>query len=81
MKLDGNDSDSFCFSLSIISSGCHSDASEWVLDIDFTYHIYLRRELFASFEELDGGLMCMRDNHHASWLVRVQFVPGCMMEN
>ena len=63
MKLDGNDSGSFCFSLSIISSGSHSDASEWVLDIDSTYHIYLRRELFASFEELDGGLMSMGDDH------------------
>jgi len=51
------------FSLSITSSGYHSDTSEWVLDTGSTYHIYPRRESFASFEELDGGLMPMRDDH------------------
>ena len=29
IRLDGNDSDSFCFSLSSKPSGCHPDASEW----------------------------------------------------
>jgi len=28
-----------------------------------SYQIYPRRELFASFKELDGGLIFMRDNH------------------
>ena len=70
MNLDGNDSDSSFFSLSISPSGCHSDVSEWVLDTGFTYHICLRRELFASFEELDGSLMSMGDITHAGSLVR-----------
>ena len=63
MRSDGNDSHSSCFSLSITPSGYHSDASWWVLDMGSTYHICLRRELFASFE----------------LLIRVQFVSGCMM--
>ena len=63
MKSDGNDSDSSFFLLSIRPSGCHSDASEWVMDTGCTYHICPRRELFASFEELDDGLMFMGDDH------------------
>ena len=63
MKSDSNDYDSSFFSLSITPSGCHSDASEWVLDMGFTYHICLKRELFVSFEKLDGGLMSIGDNH------------------
>ena len=50
-------------SLSITPSGCHLDASEWVLDMDSTYYICPRRELFASFEELDCGLVFMGDDH------------------
>jgi len=73
VKLDGNDSDSSYFSLFITLSGCHSDVSEWVLDTASTRHIYPRRGLFASFEELDGGLMSMVDDHTCQ-LVKVQFV-------
>ena len=39
VKSDGNDSDSFCFSLFITPSGCYSDASKWALDTGSTYHI------------------------------------------
>ena len=63
MKSNGNSSDSSCFSISIIPTGCHSDASEWILDTGTTYHIYLRREMFASFEKLDGGVMPFGDGH------------------
>jgi len=28
-----------------------------------TYHICPKRKLFTSFEELDGGLMSMEDDH------------------
>jgi len=56
VKLDGNDLDFSYFSLSITISGYHSDASEWVLGIGSTYHIYPRRELFTSIEERDGSL-------------------------
>ena len=28
-----------------------------------TYHICLKRELFASIEEMDGGLISMGDDH------------------
>ena len=63
MRSDGNDSDSSYFSLSITPLGCHSNASKWVLDMGFTHHICPRRELFASFEELDDDLMFMRDDH------------------
>ena len=71
MKSDGNDFDSSCFSLSITPSGCHSDASEWVLDAGSIYYICSRRELHASVEELDGGLMSMGDDHTCWLLVRV----------
>ena len=37
--------------------------SEWVLDTGSTSHICPRRELFASFKELDDGLMSMGDGH------------------
>jgi len=63
VKSNGNDSDSFYFLLSITPSVCHSNASEWLLDTGSTYHICPRRELFASFEELDGSLMSMGDDH------------------
>jgi len=55
VRPDGNDSDSSYFLISITPSSYHSDASEWVLDTSSAYHICPRRELFASFEELDGG--------------------------
>ena len=60
-KLDGNDSDSACFSLSIISLSCYSDISEWILNRVPPYHICPKRELFASFEKLDGGIMSFGD--------------------
>jgi len=63
VRSDDNDTDSSYFSLSITPSGYHVNASEWVLDTGSTYHICLRRELFASFEELDGDLISMRDDH------------------
>jgi len=36
---DKNDSDSFAFSLSITSSICYSDASEWLLDTGYLSHV------------------------------------------
>jgi len=63
VRSDSNDSDSSYFSLSITPSGCHLDVSEWIMDTGSTYHICPKRELFASFEQLDGGLMSMRDRH------------------
>ena len=84
MKSDGNDSDSSCFSLSITPSGCHSDASESILDTGSTYHICSRRELFASFEELDGGLMSMGDDHTCRWIgkgrARIKMYDGTLRE-
>jgi len=79
VRSDGNDSDSSYFSLLISPSGCHSVASEWVLNMGFTYHICLRRELFARFEELDGNLMSMGDGHTCRLVGKVQFVSGCLM--
>jgi len=79
MRSDDNDSDSSCFSLSITPSGCHSDESEWVLDTGSTYHICPRRELFASFEEIDGGLMSMGDGHTFRLVGKIQFVSECTM--
>ena len=43
--------------------GCHSDVSEWVLDMGSTYHICPRRKLFGSFEELDGSLISVGDDY------------------
>jgi len=63
VTLDGNDSDSSYFLLSITPSGCHLDAFEWVLDTGSTYNICPRREFFARFEELDGSLMSIGDDH------------------
>ena len=82
MKSDGNDFDSSFFSLSITPSGCYSNVSEWVLDTGSIYHIYPRRELFTSFEELDSGLMSMGDDHTyrliIKGIVRIKMYDGTM---
>jgi len=64
LKSDGIDYDYSYFSLSIIPPGYHSDASEWVLGMGSTYHTCPRRELFVSFDQMDGGLMSMRSDVH-----------------
>ena len=38
-KSDGNESDSFAFSLSITPSICYADDSKWLLDTGTTYRI------------------------------------------
>jgi len=84
VKSDGNNSDSSYFSFSITPSGCHSDAFEWVLDTGSTYHICVRRELFSSFEELDGSLMSMKDDHTCRLVgkgtVSIKMYDGTMKE-
>jgi len=35
--------------------------SKWILDTGSTYHIYLKRKLFVSFEKLNGGVMSCGD--------------------
>ena len=37
--------------------------SEWILDIGATYHVCPKRELFSSFEKLNGGLTSIGDDH------------------
>jgi len=59
VKLDGNESDSSAFSLSITLSICYSDTSEWLLDTGATYHICLRSKWFSSLEQMDGGVVIM----------------------
>ena len=58
--------------------------SEWVLDTGSTHHICPRRELFASFEELDGGLMFMGDDHTCQLVdkgtVRIRMYDGILRE-
>ena len=72
------------FLLSITPSGCNSNASEWVLDTGSTYHICPRRELFANFEELDGSLMSMGDDHTCRLVgkgtVRIRIYDGTLRE-
>ena len=49
-----------------------------------TYHICPKRELFASFEELDGGLISMRDGHTCRLVgkgtVRIRMYDGTLRE-
>jgi len=82
VRSDSNDFDSSYFSLSILPSGCLSDASEWALDTGSTYHICPRRNLFASFKELDGGLMTMGDGHVCQLVskstVRIRMYDGTL---
>ena len=83
-KLDGSDSDSSWFTLSIAPSDCHSNASEWVLDTGATYHICPRREMFASFEKLDGGVMLFNDGRiccvERNGAVRIRLYDGTMRD-
>jgi len=84
VRSDSNDSDSSYFSLFITPSGCHSDTPEWALNTCFTYHISPRRELFASFEELDGSLMFMGNDHTCRLIgkgtVRIRMYDGTLRE-
>jgi len=61
-KSDGNESNSSAFLLSITSSICYSDASEWLLDMGATNHICPRKEWFSSLEKLDSGVVIMRND-------------------
>ena len=58
--------------------------SEWVLDTCSTYHICPRRELFASFEELDGRLISIGDDHTCQLVgkdtVRIRMYDGTLRE-
>ena len=49
-----------------------------------TYHICPRRELFARFEELDGGLISMGDDHTCQIVgkgtVRIKMYDGTLRE-
>ena len=49
-----------------------------------TYHICPKKELFASFKEIDGGLMFMRDDHTCQLVykgtVRIKMYDGTMRE-
>ena len=70
--------------LSITPSDCHSDASKWVLDAGATYHICPKREMFASFEKLDGGMMSFGDGYTCRveeiGAVRIRLYDGTMRE-
>ena len=61
-KSDGNDSDFSGFLFSIIPSVFYSDASEWILDMEATYHICPRRKYFFSFEKQNSRVLIMRDD-------------------
>ena len=58
--------------------------SERVSDTGSTYHIYPERELFGSFEELDGSLMFMGDDHTCRLVgkgtIHIKMFDGMMRE-
>jgi len=57
-QVDGSDSDSSFVSLIITTlTVCYLDITEWISDICATYHVCPKRDWFASFEKLDGGLV------------------------
>ena len=43
------------------------------MDAGATYHIYLRRERFSSYEKLDGGVVIMR-NDDARQMVGISII-------
>ena len=58
------DSDSSVFSFSVTTPTIgYSDDSEWVLDTGATYHVFLDRDWFSSFEKLDGCFTIIGDDH------------------
>ena len=79
VRSDGNDFDFSCFSLSITPSGCHSDASKWVLDTGSTYHIVPEGSWLLALRSWMVIRCPWETITHASWLVRVQFVSGYIM--
>jgi len=61
--VNGSNSDSSIVLLTItVPTVCYSDASEWILDTDAAYHIFPKRDWFASFEKLDNSLVQMGDD-------------------
>jgi len=56
------DSSVFSFSITIPNIGYSGD-SEWILDMDGTYHVCPNRDWFSSFEKLDGCSVVMGVDH------------------
>ena len=54
------------------------------MDTNSTYHIYPRRELFARFKELDGGLVSIGDDHTCQLvgmgIVHIRVYDGTLRE-
>ena len=63
-QVDGSDSNSSVFSFSVTTSNVgYSSNSEWVLDIEATYHVCSNMNWFSSFEKLDGCFTIMGDDY------------------
>ena len=81
---EGNDTDSSNYSLSITSSINYADSSEWLLDSGATYHVCPKREWFSSFENIDGGVVFMGNDHTCQMvgigIVRMKMFDGAVRE-
>ena len=80
--MDSNNSDSSVFSLSITPIVCYSEKSKLILDMRVFCHAHPKREWFANFEKLDGGLISFSDGHtcHMEEIctVRIKLSDGMM---
>ncbi|ONK81628.1 uncharacterized protein A4U43_C01F31260 [Asparagus officinalis] len=79
-----DDSDDLCFSLLITPEVNHVDASNWMLDSGASYHVTPRRDWFASFERLDGGVVVMGNDQSCGiyriGTIRIQMHDGVVRE-
>ena len=80
----GDDSDDSCFSLLITPEVNHVDASDWMLDSGATFHVTPRRDWFASFEKVDGGVVVMGNDQSCGvcgiGTVRIRMHDGVVRE-
>ena len=58
----------------------YSDNVQWILDTGATYHVYLNRAWFSTFEKLDGCYTAMGDDHPCNIEGMVQSVSRWLME-
>ena len=76
--------DSFNYSLSITASINYADSSEWLSDSGATFHVYPKREWFSTFENINGGIVFMGNDHTCQMVgigtVRMKMFDGVVRE-
>ena len=84
-QVNDSDSNSSVISLTITTlTVFYADVSKWILDMGAIYHVCHKREWFASFEKLNGGMVQMVDDHTCIMdgvgMVFIKIIDGIVWE-